>query len=237
MNIHKLKKAYHKNEWVLNDLSLSFEKSGINGIIGANGSGKTTLFNCIYGIISDYEGDIVMGDEKSARYNIGYLPAELFFYPRTTGKEYLEFCAKARKVSTPNIAQWNQLFELPLEQYAEHYSTGMKRKLGLMGLLLMDYEVLLLDEPFNGLDLATNMLVKEVLIKMRKGGKTIIICSHSLSLLLDISDKIYFLNKGSIEKVFNRESFALIEKELLEIILKDKVSLIEGLMPGVPNEV
>ncbi len=236
MYITKLKKAYNKKHCVLNNLSLSFERAEINGIIGANGSGKTTLFNCIYGIDNDYEGEIEMGDKKGARYNIGYLPAELFFYPRTTGKEYLEFCAKARKVLSPNIYKWNQLFELPLEHYAEHYSTGMKRKLGLMGLLLMDYEVLLLDEPFNGLDLATNMLLKEVLIKMKEGGKTIVICSHSLSLLTDISNKIYFLHKGAIEKVYSRKDFTHIEKELLAIVLKDKVSLIEGLVPILPSE-
>ena len=103
--------------------------------MGENGAGKTTLFNCMTGIY-DYTGSIT----KSKTLKAGYLSASNFFYSQITGLEYLEFCMKAKglPVSTLTIQHLNEIFQLPLDRYAAEYSTGMKKKLGFMALLLQE---------------------------------------------------------------------------------------------------
>ena len=161
--IKELSKAYGKTR-VLDNLSVSYESGKIYGLVGENGAGKTTLFNCIMGVI-DYDGEI----RKSSNMAVGYMPAESFFYSLITGKEYLEFCVKAKgkKMDAEAIDSLNKAFQLPLERFASDYSTGMKKKLALMSLLLQDNDLYILDEPFNGVDLYGCIQLKRIIRVMR----------------------------------------------------------------------
>lgn len=156
IEVNDLHKSFGKVK-VLNGIHLEYHPGKIYGLVGENGAGKTTLFNCIMGIY-DYTGSIT----KSKTLKTGYLSASNFFYSQITGLEHLEFCMKAKglPVNTPTIQHLNEIFQLPLDRYAAEYSTGMKKKLGFMALLLQDNDVFILDEPFNGVDLKGCILMK-----------------------------------------------------------------------------
>jgi ABC-2 type transport system ATP-binding protein len=199
---------------VIKDLTLTIEKSTIHGLVGLNGSGKTTLLNTIYGLKSSEKGSIVIEGERKDR-NIGYLESENFFYPRISGYEYLQLFQTQNK--NFSIENWNNLFELPLEKMIDEYSTGMKKKLALMGIICLDREFLILDEPFNGVDMETVQKMKSLLMKLKQNGKTILITSHILESLTGICDCISYLNKSRIEFSKNKSEFTDIESAIFSI--------------------
>lgn len=204
-------KVNYDEQNVLNGLCLDISDNTIHGFVGLNGSGKTTLLNTIHGQMKKLQGSIKYKDEDIKRNDIAYLETINYFYPRITGKEYLDIF----KTQNPNfdINKWNTLFELPLNKLIEDYSTGMKKKLALMGLICLNREVLILDEPFNGVDLETVQKIKTLLLKL-KSIKTIIITSHILESLLPICDSISYLNDGKIQFTKNRNNFDEIENEI-----------------------
>jgi len=204
-------KVNYDEQNVLNGLCLDISDNTIHGFVGLNGSGKTTLLNTIHGQMKKLQGSIKYKDEDIKRNDIAYLETINYFYPRITGKEYLDIF----KTQNPNfdINKWNTLFELPLNKLIEDYSTGMKKKLALMGIICLDREVLILDEPFNGVDLDTVQKIKTLLLKL-KSIKTIIITSHILESLLPICDSISYLNDGKIEFTKKRNNFDEIENEI-----------------------
>lgn len=229
IELHDIRKTYGGHRYVLDGVSANFGQQITTGIIGANGAGKTTLFNCICGLEKITSGRIL--PDKRLRL-IGYLPAELHFYPRITAKEHLLFCLKAQQKNVPagTISEWAELFELPLSQYAEIYSTGMKKKLALLTLLLADYPVCLLDEPFNGLDLATNLLLKQIVFQLQQAHKTIILTSHILSTLTDVCDEIYCLADGTFTRRYVPVEFSQIEHDLISFSLQSKTETLKRLL-------
>lgn len=210
IKIDNLKVNYGNNN-VLNELCLEISSNTIHGLIGLNGSGKTTLLNTIYGLKSKVLGTIQSNNEDIKRNDIAYLETTNYFYPRITGKEYLNIF----KTQNPNfdIDKWNTLFELPLKKLIDDYSTGMKKKLALMGIICLNREVLILDEPFNGIDLETVQKIKTLLLKL-KTKKTIIITSHILESLLPICDSISYLNDRKIEFTKKKKNFDEIENDI-----------------------
>lgn len=211
MKINGLFKSYGKTK-VLEDLSVSYHPDMIYGLIGENGAGKTTLFNCIMGIEA-YEGSIC----KTSNMSIGYLPAENHFYTLVTGQEYLDFCLKAKnkKIDKVQIKELNDVFQLPLKRYASEYSTGMKKKLALMALLLEDNDLYILDEPFNGVDLYGCIQLKKIIHSLKDKGKTILISSHQITILHELCDCIDYLNHHTIVQRYTSESVQEIEYSIL----------------------
>lgn len=210
VEISNLKKSY-SNQLVINNLSYTIP-NGVHGIIGKNGAGKTTLFKCIYGT-ERYQGTII----RSKR--ISYLPSEIYFYPRLRGVEFLEFVCVSKKqaLNHNNLKKLNRFLNLPLEKYVRTYSTGMQKKLGLLAMFLISGDVLLLDEPFNGLDIEAQVITEELVSLMKEKHKTIIISSHITSHLTTTCDTIHFLSGGNIHKQYNRNSFNKIDSEVKEI--------------------
>ena len=202
------------NHNVLNQLRMEIQSNTIHGLVGLNGSGKTTLLNTVYGLKNKATGTIQYNDKDIKRKNIAYLETINYFYPRITGKEYLNIF----KTQNPNfdVDKWNTLFELPLKKLIDDYSTGMKKKLAIMGIICLNREVLILDEPFNGVDLDTVQKIKTLLLKL-KSRKTILITSHILESLLPICDSISYLNDGKIEFTKNRNNFDEIENEIFAV--------------------
>lgn len=163
--------------------------------------------------VTDYDGEI----RKSSRMAVGYMPAESFFYSLITGKEYLEFCikAKGKKMDAKAIDSLNKVFQLPLERFASDYSTGMKKKLALMSLLLQDNDLYILDEPFNGIDLYGCIQLKRIIRELKEKGKTILISSHLINTLHELCDEIYFLDGHTIRKRYIQASIYEIEQDIL----------------------
>ena len=229
LEIQRLRKAYG-NHVVLHDVSLVLRPSTIHGLVGANGAGKTTLINCLYGLEMDFMGTIRDSAGRIVREHTGLLPYEPYFYPRLTGREYLEFCLQARGRPLIDFAGWNQLLELPLDQYADEYSAGMRKKLALLALLVQQFDYLILDEPFNGLDLEANLLLKEILRRLRARGTGILLTSHILGALTKTADEITVLVGGRVQRHYLAAEFGTLEQDLFNSLHREKLGLLEGLL-------
>ena len=223
ISIQNLSKSFGAKQ-VLKNITIQFNKGQVYGIVGENGAGKTTLFRCIAGL-ENYEGQII-SELSSLKNHLGLLFTEPFFFTKITGREYIRLLCNARKERVSNIDDKN-IFDLPLNQYASTYSTGMKKKLALLAIFLQNNQCFVLDEPFNGVDIHSNIIIIDLIHKLKDLGKTIIISSHIFSTLSDTCDEIYLLKEGEIiQKVF-REDFEALELEMREFTVGNKIERLE----------
>ena len=220
LEITNLSKSFGSNQ-VLKGINASFPASGVYGIIGENGAGKTTLFRCIAGLLT-HEG-AVRGVDDTFRHRLGFLQTNNFFFPKMTGREYLRLLCQARSAPDDRLDQRN-VFDLPLEEYAENYSTGMKKKLALLGVLLQPNDIFILDEPFNGVDIQSNILITEIIRELKQKGKTVLISSHIFSTLSDTCDEIYLLREGHFAKKVSPADYASLESEMIDVTVGDRLS-------------
>ncbi len=223
IQIKNLSKKYG-SKLVLNSIDMEFEKGKVYGIVGENGAGKTTLFRCISGLES-YKGQITSDFDK-LKNTTGLLLTEPFFFSKITGTEYIRLLANARQIELMDIADKN-IFDLPLNQYATTYSTGMKKKLALTAILLQENEVYVLDEPFNGVDIQSNLMITELIKKMRTLEKTVIISSHIFSTLAETCDEIFLMKNGEIIKKVKQEDFSKLETEMKEFTIGNRIEKLE----------
>lgn len=230
LEVIDLHKAYGRHE-VLRGVSLAVRPGTIHGLIGANGAGKTTLINCLYGLETSFTGTVrAAGARDTVREITGLVPYEPYFYPRLTGREYVAFCLQARGKVVPDLQGWNQLLELPLDQYAEEYSAGMKKKLALLAVLVQDFAYLILDEPFNGLDLEANLLLKEILKRLRDRGTGLLLTSHILGTLTEVADEASVLIAGQVQRHYTAAEFGTLEADLLAALHGEKLAHLRTLL-------
>ena len=209
---------------VLKNVNMQFERGNVYGIIGENGSGKTTLFRCIAGL-ENYEG-VITSELNPLKNYLGLLLTEPFFFTKITGKEYIRLLCNARKKEVSEIDDKN-IFDLPLNQYASTYSSGMKKKLALLAILLQGNQCFILDEPFNGVDIHTNIIIIDLIHKLKELDKTVIVSSHIFSTLSDTCDEIYLQKNGEIVKKVLRENFCALEQEMKEFTIGKKIDKLE----------
>lgn len=198
---------------VLKNINSVFKTQNIHGIVGLNGSGKTTFFNCLSGRLKQTAGSIWLDAAVLHKREIAYLETTNFFYKNITGKEYLNLFQQTN--SKYDLDTLQRFMQLPLDQLIEQYSTGMKKKLALAGILKKDKPVYLFDEVFNGVDMQAAKLIEEIVLQLKSAGKTVFISSHILAPMLNICDQIHFLQDGVFTKSFEKENFDQIEDDLL----------------------
>jgi len=223
IRVEQLSKSFGTKE-VLKNINLSFEKGKVYGIVGANGAGKTTLFRCMAGL--ETHSGIIHCDKPSFKNHLGFLPTNPYFFPKITGWEYLQLFCVARKISIANFEEKN-IFDLPLNQYAITYSTGMKKKLAMTAILLLKNDYFMLDEPFNGVDIQSNIIITELIKKLKSLGKTIIISSHIFSTLSATCDEIHLLKAGQFVRKVLPDEFRLLEQEMTDFTVGDSIDKLE----------
>lgn len=225
LEINRLSFSYGFKK-VLDEVTLSVCAGSVHGILGSNGAGKTTLFNALFAHEA-HETSIRIAD--AARKNIAYLRTDPFFYPYMTGREYLAIVCQQRQLI--DTESWNKLFTLPLDEYVHRYSTGMKKKLALLGVILLDRGLLILDEPFNGLDLESCETVRYIIARLRHQGKTILLSSHIYETLTANCDCISMLEGGRVVQTFKQEAFAELTR-LVQSRFRDSIAgQVDQLLP------
>jgi len=222
IQIQQLNKRFGAKE-VLKNIDLTFEKGTITGIVGENGAGKTTLFRCIAGLES-YEGTI-LSDVNPLKDKLGLLFTDPFFFSKITGEEYLRLMCNARGVKIDDFNSRN-IFDLPLNQYAMSYSTGMKKKLAILAILLQENDCFIFDEPFNGVDIQSNIVITEIILKLKEMNKTVLISSHIFSTLNDTCDKIHLIQDGEIKRTVEKNEFSQLEAEMKAFAIGNKIDLL-----------
>lgn len=219
IQIANLNKSFG-SQHVLKDIELTFERGKVYGIVGENGAGKTTLFRCIAGL-EHYSGSIA-AEKMPLKNHLGLLLTDLFFFSKITGREYLQLLCNARQKPMERVNERN-IFDLPLDQYAATYSTGMKKKLALTGLLLQENDYLILDEPYNGVDIQSNLILTEIIVRLKELGKVVLLSSHIFSTLRDTCDCIHLLQEGEVTKTVSRPEFDHLEEEMKSVSIGDRI--------------
>lgn len=205
INIDNISKSFDKG-LVLNNINLYFESGKVYGLKGRNGSGKTMLLRAISGLILPDKGTIkiddkILGDDLSFPPSVGVLIENPGYIPELSGKENLKNIADIKGViSDKEINEMMKYFDLEPESKkpVKKYSLGMKQKLGLCMAFMEDPELILLDEPMNALDEKAVNDLKDLILKKEKEGKLIIIASHDLEDLEELTDEIIEMQNGEV---------------------------------------
>ncbi|MBM0775036.1 ATP-binding cassette domain-containing protein [Staphylococcus epidermidis] len=223
---HLTKKIGSKT--ILEDVSLSLNRGQIIGLVGANGAGKTSLMKVILGYSSYQEGHFKVIDNNN-KSNVGALIENPGLYPFMSGYDNLKLLNETKNTYDIDTI----VSELKMNEYihnkAKTYSLGMKQKLGIAIAFLNQPQLIILDEPMNGLDPKAVRDVRELIVKKAQEGVTFLISSHILSELVKITNSILIINKGKIvtettEEELNQYENNDIENVLLDIIEKEDQS-------------
>lgn len=192
---------------ILNDVTVSLEAGKIHGLIGRNGSGKTMLMKCICGFIRPTRGEVVVDGKRVGKdvdfpKNMGIIIETPGFIPYYSGYKNLKLLAGLRnKIGREEIIQAMERTGLDpkLKRYVKKYSLGMRQRLGLAQAIMEDPDILILDEPMNGLDKDGVEDMRRYLIDLREQGKTILIASHSSEDISVLCDSVYEMEKGILQ--------------------------------------
>lgn len=203
-NVHKHFNGFH----ALKGISLSVKENEIYGFIGHNGAGKSTTMNIITGLSSFSEGQCFVNGkdvktiDQPGELKVGFLPENPQFYPWMTAHEYLMYCSKTKDVqNVDKLLEWSGL-KAHAKRKIKGYSRGMKQRLGMAVALVHDPELLILDEPSSALDPEGRSEILNMMIELKKMGKTIIFSSHILSDIERICDRVGMIAEG--EMVFEK---------------------------------
>ncbi len=194
---------------ILKDINVSFEQGKIHGLIGRNGSGKTMLMKCICGFIKPTSGEITVDGKRVGKdvdfpKNMGIIIETPGFIPYYSGYKNLKLLAGLNnRIGKKEIMQSMEQVGLDpkLKRHVRKYSLGMRQRLGLAQAIMENPDLLILDEPFNGLDKDGVKDMREYLLSYKEQGKTILICSHSAEDISVLCETVHEMDKGVISAV------------------------------------
>ena len=201
-NIIEIKHLTKKieNQLILSDINLCFEEKHIYGIVGRNGSGKTVLLKCICGLMEATQGEVIFNGKrlkKDMEYidQLGFLIERPGFLEKLSAYENLRYIASIKRIA-------GSLRKVNLDpcdkKKVGKYSLGMKQRLGIAQAFMENPEILILDEPTNGLDESGVKLIRELLLDLKKRRKIIVIASHYQEDIDLLCDKVYVIQNGKI---------------------------------------
>ena len=188
----------------VDNISFEVDKPGVFGLLGTNGAGKTTTIRMLLGIIKKDTGEITWNGKPVERksVNFGYLPEERGVYPKTKIYDQLMYFAKLKGMNKTDadkeIKKWAEVLKVQeyLQMQAEKLSKGNQQKIQFMTSIIHNPELIVLDEPFSGLDPVNTEILKNVIIDLVKQGKFIIMSSHQMASIEEFCTDILILNKG-----------------------------------------
>jgi len=198
-----------KKKTALNALDLTIHKGEIFGLLGPNGSGKTTTIKLLLGLLFPTGGDAFVFGEPAAKVEknerIGYLPEESYLYRFLNAEETLDFYGRLFNIDPDTrrkrAAELIDIVGLSADKkrILKEYSKGMRQRIGLAQALINDPELVILDEPTSGLDPLGTRWMKDLILDLRKKGKTVLMCSHRLDDVQDVCDRIAILYNGDLQ--------------------------------------
>lgn len=220
----------------VNNLDLEVNQGEILGFLGLNGAGKTTMIRMLLDLLRPTSGSALIlshdcqSDGLQARALTGYLPGELGIYSHLTGREVLEFLAGLSKQTldkryTQELQERLELPDSDLRRRLREYSTGMKRKLGLLQALHADPPLLILDEPTEGLDPLMQVSFYELLADLKRRGRTIFMSSHVLSEVARVCDRVALLRKGELALLATVEELQKLAARRVRVSFAEDVTL------------
>ncbi|MGP8320062.1 MAG: ABC transporter ATP-binding protein [Methanosarcinaceae archaeon] len=192
---------------VINNISFSVDQGEIFGLLGPNGAGKTTILRMLLDIIKPDSGSIdIFGDtlNRDSKDRIGYLPEERGLYKKSKLTDLLAYLAQLKNV--PKKQAWGNAGDLlrsigmyeHKDKKIEELSKGMQQKIQFIAAVIHNPDLLIVDEPFSGLDPVNTMIIKNILLEHKKAGKTIILSTHMMEQAQSMCDRILMINKGSV---------------------------------------
>ena len=192
------------------EVSFRLEPGQVLGYLGPNGSGKSTTVKMLTGLLEPNRGQILYNNENihkdlaAYRHHLGYVPEEANLYPYLSGEEYLDMVGTLRAM--PEAKRHNRVQSL-LELFSLHphrhvtmgnYSKGMRQRILLIAALMDNPDVLILDEPFSGLDVTSSLVLKSLIQSLSKKGKAVFFCSHVLEVVEKVCSQLIILRKGQV---------------------------------------
>lgn len=243
LEVKDVSKSYSGKK-VVDNISFSLDKPGVFGLLGSNGAGKTTTIRMILGILSKDSGSITWNGKaiKRETVNFGYLPEERGIYPKTKLFDQLMYFATLKGMKQQEakeaIEYWCKKLELTDYMYkpAEQLSKGNQQKVQLIIAIIHNPELLILDEPFSGLDPVNTETIKNVINELIQKGTYIILSSHQMSVVEEYCKDIVILNKGKtvvkgnladIKKSYGKNNLLLKSYDELDSIIPSDAEIIE----------
>jgi ABC-2 type transport system ATP-binding protein len=227
---------------VLKGINLDIYPGQVIGYIGPNGAGKSTTVKILCGLISDYEGEVwvegidLKQDPLAVKRKIGYVPELAELYDVLTPAEFLGFMAELyeipKEVADERIRKMLAAFALEanMNQRMDTFSKGMRQKVLIVSGLLHNPDIIILDEPLSGLDANSVIIVKDLISKLAKDGKTIFYCSHMMDVVEKVSDRIVLIDEGkviadgSFEELQSQQGNQSLEKIFAHMTAKESLS-------------
>jgi ABC-2 type transport system ATP-binding protein len=194
----------------VDNVSFTAHSGEVTGYLGPNGSGKSTTIKMIAGLIEPSEGSILFkgspieDDLIAHKMRLGFVPEEPYLYPHLTGEEFLQMVGQLRALPEQHLAEKIKgllnVFSLYEDRFValSSYSKGMRQKILLAAALLYNPEILLLDEPFTGLDINSSLVLRNLIQELARRGKVILFSSHELDVVERICSHVVILHKGRV---------------------------------------
>ena len=244
LKIENVSKRYGK-KLVVDNISIELDKPEVFGLLGTNGAGKTTTIRMLLGIITKDSGTITWNGKEVDRkkVNFGYLPEERGVYPKIKIIDQLKYFAELKGMdkeeALKSINKWAKTLKVEeyLEMPAEKLSKGNQQKIQFMTSVIHDPELLVLDEPFSGLDPVNTEILKNVIIDLVKKGKYIIMSAHEMHTIEEFCTNILIINKGKtvlkgnikdIKKTYPANRIIIEAEEDIKEIIKEQNLKIEN---------
>ena len=231
IQIEKLTKVYSGGKPALEDLSLTVAPGEIFGYLGPNGAGKTTTIRLLLDLIRPTSGRAAIfgldtiAQSVAIRQRIGFLPGELNLWDRLTAREIVNYMGNLRGgVNTAYVNELAERLNFDLTKRMRTYSTGNKRKLGLILALMHKPDLLILDEPSSGLDPLMQQTFNQLMLEAKANGQTVFLSSHVLNEVQAICDRVGILRDGKLQAVETVERLTRVDFRKVTLKFRDAVS-------------